>query len=51
MVCVIVCVVVNLSRVYHTGNNQKKANALIESSGLKMIGIDDFDKAAKTVSQ
>jgi len=32
------------------GNNQKKANALIEASGLKMIGIDDFDRAAKTVS-
>ena len=23
---------------------------LIEASGLKMIGIDDFDRAAKTVS-
>ena len=32
------------------GNNQKKANALVEASGLKMIGVDDFDKAAKTVS-
>ena len=32
------------------GNRQKKANALIEGSGLKMIGVDDFDKAAKTVS-
>ena len=32
------------------GNNQKKANALIDSSGLKMIGVDDFDMAAKTVS-
>ncbi len=32
------------------GNNQKKANALIEASGLKMIGMDDFNKAAKTVS-
>lgn len=31
------------------GNNQKKANALIDASGLKMIGVDDFDKAAKTV--
>jgi len=34
-----------------SGNNQKKANALIEGSGLKMIGMDDFDAAAKTVSQ
>lgn len=31
------------------GNNQKKANALIDASGLRMIGVDDFDKAAKTV--
>ena len=34
----------------YLGNNQKKANALIEGSGLKMLGVDDFDQAAKTVS-
>ena len=32
------------------GNRQKKANALIEASGLRMIAVEDFDKAAKTVS-
>lgn len=32
------------------GNRQRKASALIEGSGLKMIGVEDFDKAAKTVS-
>ena len=32
------------------GNRQKKANALIEASGLRMIAVEDFDKAAQTVS-
>lgn len=31
------------------GNRQKKANALIEASGLRMIAVEDFDKAAQTV--
>ena len=30
----------------HAGNRQKKANALIEASGLRMIAVEDFDKAA-----
>lgn len=33
----------------HVGNNQKKAKALIESSGLRMLAVEDFDKAAQTV--
>ena len=28
----------------------KKANALIEASGLRMLAVEDFDKAAQTVS-
>ena len=34
----------------YAGNRQKKANALIEASGLRMIAVEDFDKAAQTVS-
>lgn len=34
----------------YLGNRQKKANALIEASGLRMIAVEDFDKAAQTVS-
>ena len=34
----------------YTGNNQKKARAMIEASGLKMIPVEDFNSAAKTVS-
>ena len=33
----------------NVGNNQKKAKALIESSGLRMLAVEDFDKAAQTV--
>ena len=32
------------------GNRQKKAKAMIEASGLKMIAVEDFDQAARTVS-
>ena len=32
------------------GNNQKRAKALIEASGLRMLAVEDFDMAAKTVS-
>lgn len=35
--------------IIHVGNNQKKAKALIESSGLRMLAVEDFDKAAQTV--
>ena len=31
------------------GNRQKKAKAMIEASGLKMIAVEDFDLAARTV--
>lgn len=31
------------------GNRQKKAKALVEASGLRMLAIEDFDQAAKTV--
>lgn len=31
------------------GNRQKKAKSLIEASGLRMIPVEDFDKAAETV--
>ena len=43
IMCVCVCVIT-------AGNRQKKANALIEASGLRMIAVEDFDKAAQTVS-
>lgn len=33
------------------GNRQKVAKELIKASGLRMIAIEDFDKAAETVSQ
>ncbi len=33
-----------------TGNRQAKAKSLIEASGLYMIAVEDFDKAAETVS-
>lgn len=33
----------------YTGNRQKKAKAMIEASGLKMIAVEDFDMAARTV--
>ena len=32
------------------GNRQKKAKAMIEASGLKMIAVEDFDLAARTVT-
>ena len=32
-----------------SGNRQKKAKAMIEASGLKMIAVEDFDLAARTV--
>ena len=35
--------------VVSPGNRQKKAKAMIEASGLKMIAVEDFDLAAKTV--
>jgi len=31
------------------GNRQKKAKSLIEASGLRMLAVEDFDKAAQTV--
>ena len=36
---------------YHSllGNNQKKANAMISGSNLKMLSVEDFNIAAKTV--
>lgn len=36
-------------KIVNVGNNQKKAKALIESSGLRMLAVEDFDKAAQTV--
>ena len=35
----------------HVGNRQKLANSLIEASGLRMLAVEDFDVAAKTVSR
>ena len=35
--------------MYISGNRQKKAKAMIEASGLKMIAVEDFDLAARTV--
>ena len=35
--------------MYAIGNRQKKAKAMIEASGLKMIAVEDFDLAARTV--
>ena len=35
--------------IYILGNRQKKAKAMIEASGLKMIAVEDFDLAARTV--
>ena len=40
---------INAPVTIHAGNRQKKANALIEASGLRMIAVEDFDKAAQTV--
>ena len=34
----------------HVGNRQKKAKALIEACGLRMMAVEDFDSAARTVS-
>lgn len=31
------------------GNNQKKANAMISGSNLKMLPVEDFNIAARTV--
>lgn len=31
------------------GNNQKRAKYLVEASGLKMLAVEDFDVAARTV--
>ena len=40
----------SLALTLSLGNNQKKARALLESSGQKMLAVEDFDSAAKTVS-
>jgi len=34
----------------YAGNRQKKAKSLIEASGLRMLAVEDFNKAAQTVS-
>ena len=36
--------------ILSAGNNQKRAKYLVEASGLKMLAVEDFDVAARTVS-
>lgn len=36
--------------LYSSGNMQKEANEMIETSGLDMLPVPDFDTAAKIVS-
>ncbi len=48
--CVYVCYYVCLWFLFK-GNNQKKAKTIIDASHHKMIAVEDFNMAAKTVNR